>query len=39
MSELEQRLDMVILAMGEVGKDRDAQGEEEKAPSMGYHTC
>ncbi|XP_058232572.1 spindle and centriole-associated protein 1 isoform X2 [Hemibagrus wyckioides] len=38
MSELEQRLDMVILAMGELGKDRDTQGEEEKAPSMGYHT-
>ncbi|XP_027031078.2 spindle and centriole-associated protein 1 isoform X2 [Tachysurus fulvidraco] len=33
ISELEQRLDMVILAMGELGKDRDTEGEEEKAPS------
>ncbi|KAK3515533.1 hypothetical protein QTP70_024216 [Hemibagrus guttatus] len=35
MSELEQRLDMVILAMGELGKDRDTQGEKEKAPWCG----
>lgn len=38
IAELEQRLDMVILAMGELGKNVDTRREEENAPSMGYHT-
>lgn len=38
ISELEQRLDMVILAMGELGKDGDAQNKEGNAQSMSYHT-
>ncbi|XP_053343978.1 spindle and centriole-associated protein 1 isoform X2 [Clarias gariepinus] len=33
ISELEQRLDMVILAMGELGKDGDAQNKEGNAQS------
>ncbi|KAB5533236.1 hypothetical protein PHYPO_G00129490 [Pangasianodon hypophthalmus] len=33
IAELEQRLDMVILTMGELGKDGDTQGEEENTPS------
>lgn len=38
IAELEQRLDMVILAMGDLGRDGDAQGEEDKTASMGFHT-
>ncbi|XP_047006065.1 spindle and centriole-associated protein 1 isoform X1 [Ictalurus punctatus] len=33
IAELEQRLDMVILAMGELGKDGNSQGEEKNTPS------